>query len=339
MDENNNFTLSEDINGPLLAAVFGIEMVAGLITNSFVLILTACHFKTWKQPSTIFLTNMLLNNLISDIFVVPFAIITAASGEWVFGKTYNQKLTFCQFTAFMFWYCVTVITEGLVLLSFDRFFYIVKSFEYERHMNRKKAAMMVAISWILAAILSSPPLFGFGRYGFASSYGTCAPRWEGEPGYVVYILLVFLTFFCCIIVTSVWTLCYTQRYLKTERERLRLLELNTNTRHNNDVYSSRKMKLIGLFGMIMLIHLICYGPSVAAAFFEIVTTIPAQLYATLFVLFFLLSILSPLVQSFFRRDIRQTMLKLITWCRRVIKEKFNDKYARVSTTLQTNELQ
>ena len=43
MDENNNFTLSEDINGPLLAAVIGIEMVAGIITNSFILILTACH--------------------------------------------------------------------------------------------------------------------------------------------------------------------------------------------------------------------------------------------------------------------------------------------------------
>ena len=39
IDLNNNFTLSEEINGPLLAAVIGIEMLAGLISNSFVLIL------------------------------------------------------------------------------------------------------------------------------------------------------------------------------------------------------------------------------------------------------------------------------------------------------------
>ena len=51
--ENNNFTLSEDINGPLLAAVIGIEMLAGLITNSFVLILTFCYFRTERKPSTI----------------------------------------------------------------------------------------------------------------------------------------------------------------------------------------------------------------------------------------------------------------------------------------------
>ena len=68
MDENNNFTLSEDINGPLLAAVIGIEMLAGLITNSFVLIMTVCCLKTLKEPSTIFLTNMLLSNLIIAIF-------------------------------------------------------------------------------------------------------------------------------------------------------------------------------------------------------------------------------------------------------------------------------
>ena len=38
--ENDNFTLSEEINGILLAAVIGLEAVVGLITNFFVLILT-----------------------------------------------------------------------------------------------------------------------------------------------------------------------------------------------------------------------------------------------------------------------------------------------------------
>ena len=37
IDFSNNFTC--DDNGPLLAAVIGIEMLAGLISNSFVLIL------------------------------------------------------------------------------------------------------------------------------------------------------------------------------------------------------------------------------------------------------------------------------------------------------------
>ena len=87
----NNFTLSEDINSPLLAAVIGIEMLAGLITNSFVLVVTFCFIKKWKKLSIIILTNMLLNNLVITLLVMPFSIITAASGEWIFGSTVNQK--------------------------------------------------------------------------------------------------------------------------------------------------------------------------------------------------------------------------------------------------------
>ena len=127
MNLNNSFTLSEDINGPLLAAVIGIEIVIGLITNSFVLILTFCFIKNWKQPAIIFLTNMLLNNLVIILLVMPFSIITAASGEWIFGSTVNQKESVCQFSGCLFSYSFLVTRMNLMLVSFDRFFFIVKA--------------------------------------------------------------------------------------------------------------------------------------------------------------------------------------------------------------------
>ena len=328
--EDNNFTLSGDINGPLLAAVISIEMIAGLITNSFVLILTLSHIKTWKQPSTIFLTNMLISNLMIVFFVMPFTITTTATGEWLFGKTYKQKMKVCQFTAFMFWFCVIVTTEGFVLLSFDRFFYIVKSFEYERHMNRKISIIIVTLSWLLAALLTSPPLFGLGRFDFSSSYGICVPRWEGEPGYVIYMLIVFVIFLLSIIVTSSWTMFYTRRYLNMERHRLQLLDLN-NDASNSDIYASRKRKVIGLFGMIMIVHLLCYLPSMIVALMELIAVQPPQLYATIFILFLLLTVLSPLVQSFFRRDIRASVLKFGGWWSRVAKL-FNGRYIRIASS-------
>ena len=131
--EDYNFTLSEDINGPLLAAVIGIEMVAGLITNSFVIILTACHFKTWKQPSNIFLTNMSLNYLFIAIFLMPVALITCANGEWIFGDTLNQKMRVCQTVAYIYAYSFAAVTFSLVLVSFDRFFFIVKALQYKKY--------------------------------------------------------------------------------------------------------------------------------------------------------------------------------------------------------------
>ena len=239
IDLNNNFTLSEDINGPLLAAVIGIEMLAGLITNSFVLILTLCYLNDWKQPAIIFLTNMLLNNLVIILLVMPFSIITAASGEWIFGSTVNQKESVCQFAGCLISYSTTVATESLVLVSFDRFFFIVKAVQYKKYMTVNKAVIIVAVSWILAVVLSTLPLLGFGAYEFSNSIGTCIPGWEGQIGYSIHFFLLILILVGSIIVTSIWTLCFTRKYLRNTATG----PVPTDTQGNH-VYASQQRRII-----------------------------------------------------------------------------------------------
>uniref|UniRef100_A0A1X7U886 G-protein coupled receptors family 1 profile domain-containing protein n=1 Tax=Amphimedon queenslandica TaxID=400682 RepID=A0A1X7U886_AMPQE len=167
-DQNNNFTLGADINGPLLAAVISIEMIGGLIANSFVLILTICHIKTWKQPSTIFLTNMLISNLLIVLFVMPFAILTCSSGQWLLGKTVSEKEATCKANAYTNMSIYIIATLSLVLLSFDRYFFIVKSFAYQKHMTSNKAVIIIIISWILGPALCTPPLYGLGTTEFSN---------------------------------------------------------------------------------------------------------------------------------------------------------------------------
>ena len=68
LEDNDNFTLSEDINGPVLSAFLALVMVAGFVANLFVIIVTFCHPKSLKQPSTIFLTSLLLADLVVVVF-------------------------------------------------------------------------------------------------------------------------------------------------------------------------------------------------------------------------------------------------------------------------------
>ena len=301
IDLNNNFTLSEEINGPLLAAVIGIEMLAGLITNSFVLILTLCYLKDWKQPSNIFLTNMLLNNLVIILLVMPFSIITAASGEWIFGSTVNQKESVCQFAGCIFSYSTFVATESLVLVSFDQFFFIVKALQYDKYMTVNKAVIIVAVSWILAAFLSTLPLLGFGVYEFSTSFGTCVTGWEGQTGYSIFMSLVILILVGSIIVTSIWTLCFTRKYLRDKATG------PIPTQGSNHVYASQQRRIIGLFGMLILVHLLCYTPVASFALIGLFIIIPPIPYAVAFVMVLLPNSFIPLVQSFFRRDIKNTI--------------------------------
>ena len=295
--EHDNFTLSEDINGPLLAAVIGIEMMAGLIANSFVLILTFCYLKTWKQPSNLFLTNMLLNNLITAVLVMPFSFITCITGEWIFGSTWSQKVAVCNFTAYITFYCNVVVIESLVLLSFDRFFFIVKALQYKKYMTGNKAVITIAVSWILAAIMVSPPLYGFGTFEFSYSYGICIPGFKKEVGFSTATFIVGLSFIMSIIVTSTWTYCYTRKYLKKRNDRKKF---------GNNLYLSQKRKLIGLFGMLIIIHLLCYSLMLTVAAVESLSPLPRVpvLYAASFVMLLLITVLSPMAQAYFRYDIR-----------------------------------
>ena len=279
-------------------------MLAGLITNSFVIIMTVCCLKTLKEPSTIFLTNMLLSNLIIAIFVMPFPIITCSIGEWVYGSTPEQKVKVCEFVACLLFYGFLVANESLVLVSCDRFFFIVTALQYKKYMTVNKAVIIVAASWILAAFMSILPLLGFGAYEFAYSYGTCVPGWEGQAGYSIFVFLVILVLVGSIIVTTIWTLCFTRKYLKNTATG----SVPTDTQRSN-VYASQQRRIIGLFGMLILVHLLCYTPAASIALIGLFTIIPPMPYAVVFVVLLLLNSFIPLVQSFFRRDIKEVVMK------------------------------
>ena len=301
IDFNDNFTLSEETNGPLLAAVIGLEMVAGLITNSFVLILTHCYLKDWKQPSNIFLTNMLLNNLIIVIFTLPFSFITCATGKWIFGNTLNQKVVVCKFSGYITFYSFVGVTLSLVLLSFDRFFFIVKALQYNKYMTVSKAVIIVALSWALTAILASPPLYGLGRFEFVDTYGTCVFAFENEVAFSIYIFTVCSCFIVSIIVTSTWTFCYIKKYLKKRSDR----------KTSNSEYNSQKRNLIGLFGTLIIIHILCYSLLIITSAIGSFIFLPYHLYTAAFVILSLITTLSPLAQAYFRTDVRNLAYRFI----------------------------
>ena len=293
--EDTNFTLSEDINGPLLATAIGIEMVAGFFTNSFVLILTLCYLKAWKQPSNIFLTNMSLNYLIIVILLLPVSVITCATGEWIYGSTLSQKVIVCQAIGYIFSYCFLVVTESLALLSFDRFFFIVKALQYKKYMTVNKAVIIVAASWILAAFMSTPPLYGFGSFEFSQNNGICVPTVKDQLGFAIYGFIVVLTLIASIIVTSIWTYCYTRKYLKRRNDR---------KKYTNSVYISQKRRLIGLFGLLIALHVLSYSLLIIFVILDPFVPVSPRLYAASAVFTWLMMVLSPMAQSYFRHDIR-----------------------------------
>ena len=301
LEDNDNFTLSEDVNGPALSVFVALIMVTGFLANLFVIIITFCHPQSLKQPSTIFLTSLLLADLVVVVFVMPFTIISGASGGWKFGQSVEEKHRVCQFVGFMFWYGVLLALVTLATLSFDRFLSIVKPFVHKQYMKLHTALVIIVIAWITCAILDTTPFYGFGRFAYFRNEGTCIPDFSiREPFYLAFILIICVTLVAVIMITSIWTCCFTRRFLQEHQP-------------DNNIYISKDRRVIGIFGSLLLVCALAFGPGILTATIRFGVIIPYTLLISI-VCFYCITIANPLVQSFFRPDVRETVKYIFDKC-------------------------
>ena len=306
LEENDNFTLSEEVNGSLLAAAVGIELLLALTTNLFVLIFTLCHPKTLKQPSIIFLTNFVLVNLLMAVLVMPFTITTASFGEWVFGKTLEEKNGTCQFVGFVFAYTIQLTILTLAVMSVDRFLFIVKPLFYKRFMKTWVAIVIVVFVWILSCLLNIPPYFGLGQYAFGQFTATCVQVWVGHKDFLIFFCLIMLVVVTIITVTTLWTFCFTRRFIKRARDQLSTSKKGRSA--HDHVYTSRMKKLIGIFGMLLMVTVLTFVPAILASLIGIIigsNNLPGPVFAIVVISFLVNSIANPVVQSYFRKDVNE----------------------------------
>ena len=312
LEVNDNFTLSKEINGPLLATTVVIELLLALSINLFVLIFTLCHPKSLKQPSIIFLTSFVFVNLVTAILIMPSIAVTAVYEEWIFGETIETKNGTCQFFGFVF-VCVcyfTFMTIGII--SVDRFLFIVKPLVYKRVMKTWVAIGIVVFLWILSCLLNIPPFFGLGQYIFMSSIGICATKWSGQRPYVLYFCVWSITVTTVILVTTLWTFCFTRRFFKQTRDQTSTSEKG-HDEHNKHVYNSRVKKLIGIFSALLIVMVVCFIPSTLYGIIGLIIgseNLPDPVLASVVIFFLINSIANPIVQSYFRKDLNEFIVRM-----------------------------
>ena len=314
LEINDNFTVSDDLNGPAIAVILGIELVLALSANAFVLIVTLCNHKVLQQPSVIFLTNLITYNLIfSSLYITP-EMVAAAAGEWVFGNTLEQRHASCQFVGFVSANILYLTLFFLSVLSVDRFLFIVKPVVYKRVMKTWLAWMICACGWVFSAILSTTPFYGLGQYGFHMHAINCGTVWPDNTDFVVFCAAILLVFIAIITVTTIWTYCFTRKYLS----RMESLAASVGNDHQTHFYSIQHRKVIGVFTVILFVTGIAYIPGILTALIGAIIgqdNIPGPIHITINLIFYTNYIINPIVQSYFRREIKEFIVQHCCLCR------------------------
>ena len=305
LDDNSNFTLIPDVHGPLLAVAVGIECAFAFIINLFLLVFTLCHPKELQEPSVMFLTNFVFANLLLTVIFMPSIIVNAAAREWVFGRTPEEKNGTCQLVGFLLYYYGFQTLLTLAVISVDRFLFIVEPFIHKRFMKTWVALIILICVWILSCLINIPPYFQvnrMGKYAFVPEIASCGLLWRGQRYYLIYFCTLTSTVIMIILITTVWTFCFTRRLIYNIRQ-----QHSTNSEdRQNHLYVRRIKKLVGVFGMLLAGTILTFLPGILVGGVEAAVghhKIPAAVFSTVFVLFLLNSVLNPIIQSYFRRDV------------------------------------
>ena len=292
----SNFTMTDDIfSGPVIAAVLTVEMILALIANGVVLSITLYQRKSLKQPSTIFFTSLILAHLVLNLLYLPFFIIALAAGEWIFGSTDEEKRRTCVFfDVLIFWWILLVISMTLAAISFDRCLFIVKPHLHKRFMRPWVALTLTIAIWILSAVLGIVHIFSFHTYN-----PICLSSSSGN-GFVVYIILLSVIILGIIFITSLWTFCFTRRFFKDQ-----------SVIAGESVYASKKKRLFGIFGSMLLIYGICHIPGILYLLLVLFIDLPLWSESAANICYLFITIANPVIQSYFRPEIKSA---IVTHC-------------------------
>ena len=288
-----NLTFNNDFSTAVVAAVLSVEMILALIANGIVLLITVTQRKSWKQSSVIFFTSLILAHLVLNVLYLPFTIIALAAGEWIFGSTDEEKRGTCHFAAFIFWYCALIIYMTVAAISFDRFLFIVKPHLHKRFMRPWVALTLTIGIWILAAPLSIFHFYGFDRQ-YSLDFCTLT---SSSIGAIIYTLLLAVILLGIIFVTSVWTFCFTHRFIN-----------NQSVTAGESVYASRKRRLFGIFGSMLIVYIICFIPGFLYFILDLFIEVPEEYGLVATVCFVFITIANPIVQAYFRPEIKSVIL-------------------------------
>nr|XP_003230616.1 PREDICTED: 5-hydroxytryptamine receptor 1D [Anolis carolinensis]XP_016854802.1 PREDICTED: 5-hydroxytryptamine receptor 1D [Anolis carolinensis] len=135
-----------------LAVVLAAITLATMLFNVFVII-TIILTRKLHTPANYLIGSLAATDLLVSILVMPISIVYTVSHIWTFGQIMCDIWLSSDIT------CCTASILHLCVIALDRYWAITDALEYSKRRTAGRAALMIAIVWVISICISMPPLF------------------------------------------------------------------------------------------------------------------------------------------------------------------------------------
>ena len=329
--DDPNFDLQG--NGYATSVIVSLFFLIGVPWNLFVII-TIVRKKLYSNPAIMLLLNLAITNLLLDLLVMPFNIITGFSGEYLFGSSDAVRCRVCQTGIFLIllpW----VSMHTLSLMSVDRFIFLKWPLDYNLTINPRRLLIAVAIVWILCTVISLPPLFGFGEIKFSFTVATCVPQLVGRthiaPNYYYILFLLAEAFLPLIslIVMYIWVVCIVRKSIVMNSQRSLINRTDTKGDLREEVRTSItserrnvQLRLVRVFVVIFTANLLTWLPMAILAVTSAAIgsgSTPTVMFTIVYLSFLSQTVIHPILEACLIRELRVIMSGYLNICGKTIK--------------------
>ena len=297
---------------PVIGVAYILILAVAFVWNLFLMIVMIHKRSICKDPSAVFLFLLALVDFFTAVSFIPFNIITAFANEFIFGPTDNVRNGICQTVAFLMPVFIQLSLFILALISFDRFLIIVYSLNYERIMKPWRALALFGVICIPPIFVCIPPFFGFGMYGYSMFVGSCLFSWAGQAPYVATYVVVALIPIVAASVFSLITYIYIRRFFKRQKRQASQFTLNIDK--VTETHKARQTSLTRIFLALSATQAFCFLPPCLSAFVGVfigAENIPNAILTLSLLLIMSNAAINPIVQSIFRKEMRQIFDKIL----------------------------
>jgi hypothetical protein len=158
-------------------------MIVIVIGNMLVIIAIATE-KALKNIQNWFIASLAVADFFLGLLIMPFSLANEIMGYWIFGYWW------CDIHSAMDVLLCTASIMNLCLISLDRFWSITQAVEYLKKRTPARAALMIAMVWVLSAVICIPPLLGWKRSAPEEEYPKCKVSNDINPLYHFFLSIL-----------------------------------------------------------------------------------------------------------------------------------------------------
>ena len=207
-----------------------------------------------RSTTNIYIIALAISDLLSAIFVMPFAAGVLISGRWPFGKV------LCQVNAFFSLFAVYVSPVTMGLTAVNRYMRICKSdMEYKRFFSPIKSRLVLAFVWgLIAGYILFSRLAGLQGFQFVPDYASCLNQHLAASSKILHYFVVVGLFFLLPLAVTIFS--YRKVSRKIQEHNINLAMTHQSQRRDAH-FSAHEIRISKSLFVVVFAFMLCWVPA------------------------------------------------------------------------------